>query len=54
MPVVGRERAEWLADIEAWAGAGATHLCLRTLSGGLDAAGHLAALREAREVLDSR
>ena len=54
VPVVGRERAEWLADIDAWEGAGATHLCLRTLGGGLDAAGHLAALREAREVLDSR
>ena len=51
--ITGKQPAEWLAEAEAWAEAGATHLCLRTLGGGLDAAGHLAALRGAREVLDA-
>ena len=51
--VTGKEPDEWLAEAEAWAEAGATHLCLRTLGGGLDAAGHLAALHAAREVLDA-
>lgn len=52
--VVGREPDEWLADLDAWEALGATHLCLRTLGGDLDSAGHLAALRAAREVLDTR
>ena len=51
--IAGKQPGEWLAEAEAWAEAGATHLCLRTLGGGLDAAGHLAALREAREALDA-
>ena len=51
--VVGTSAAEWLAESEAWAEAGATHLCLRTLGAGLDAAGHLAALRAARAALDA-
>lgn len=54
VPVAGREPSEWLADLDAWESVGATHLCLRTLGADLDAPGHLAALREAREVLDSR
>lgn len=54
VPVAGREPSEWLADVDAWETAGATHLCLRTLGADLDAPGHLAALRDAREVLDSR
>ena len=49
----GRTPEEWLADVKAWEAAGATHLCLRTLGGGLNAAGHLAALRETRAVLDA-
>jgi probable F420-dependent oxidoreductase len=51
--VTGREPEEWLADVRAWEADGATHLCLRTLGGGLDSAGHVAALRAAREVLDT-
>ena len=54
VPVADREPSEWLADVEAWERAGATHLCLRTLGAGLDAPGHLAALRAAREALDAR
>ena len=52
--VAAGANAEWLADVDAWEGVGATHLCLRTLGADLDAAGHLAALRAAREVLDAR
>ena len=52
--VAAGANAEWLADVDAWEGVGATHLCLRTLGSDLDAAGHLAALRTAREVLDAR
>ena len=51
--VVDRDAEEWLGDVRAWEAEGATHLCLRTLGGGLDAAAHLEAMREAREVLDS-
>ena len=51
--LTGKEPGEWLAEAEAWAEAGATHLCLRTLGGGLDAAGHLAALHAARDALDA-
>ena len=52
--VTGGATAEWLADVDAWEAAGATHLCLRTLGADLDAAGHVTALREAREALDAR
>ena len=52
--VAAGANAEWLADVDAWEGVGATHLCLRTLGSDLDAAGHLAALRAAREALDAR
>ena len=51
--IAGKQPAEWLAEARTWAEAGVTHPCLRTLGGGLDAAGHLAALREAREILDA-
>ena len=51
--IVDRESDEWLGDVRAWEADGATHLCLRTLGGGLDTAGHLEAIREAREVLDT-
>ncbi len=54
VPSVGRDAPEWLADVAAWEGVGSTHLCLRPLGAGLDAAGHLAALREAHQVLDAR
>ena len=52
--VAAGANAEWLADVDAWEAVGATHLCLRTLGTGLDAAGHVGALREARELLDAR
>ena len=51
--VVAREPDDWAADLKAWEDLGATHLCLRTLGGGLDSAGHLAELRAARDVLDA-
>ena len=54
VPVVSRDPHDWTADVAAWAEAGATHLCLRTLGAGLDATGHLAALQTAQFVLDQR
>ena len=50
--ITGKPAEEWTAELTAWEDAGATHLCLRTLGGGLDGAGHIAALREARSILD--
>ena len=50
---VSRDTAAWLADVDAWEAAGATHLCLRTLGSDLDAAGHIAALSAARSALDA-
>ncbi|MBS04355.1 MAG: LLM class F420-dependent oxidoreductase [Gammaproteobacteria bacterium] len=44
--VVGAREAEWRDRVAGWRAAGLTHLCLRTLGGGLDAEGHLAKLRE--------
>ncbi|MDA1061572.1 MAG: TIGR03619 family F420-dependent LLM class oxidoreductase [Chloroflexi bacterium] len=52
--VPGRAASEWLGEIADWEGAGASHLCLRTLGAGLDAAGHLQALCDARATLDAR
>lgn len=49
----GRPPSEWLTEVREWEAAGASHVCLRTLGAGLDAAGHLAAIREARAVLDA-
>lgn len=50
----GRTEAEWLSILAAREAAGATHLCMRTLGGELDANGHLDALRHIRKVLDDR
>ena len=47
----GRSESEWLGILDARLGGGATHLCMRTLGGGLDAAGHLEALRAVHGVL---
>ena len=44
--VVGPREAEWQARVARWRAAGLTHLCLRTLGGGLDANQHLAKLKE--------
>ncbi len=50
----GRSEAEWTGIVAAREASGVTHLCMRTLGGDLDAAGHLKALRRIREVLDAR
>lgn len=45
--VVGPREAEWQSRVRGWRDAGLTHLCLRTLGGGLDADGHLAKAKQA-------
>ncbi len=45
--VVGPREAEWQERVVGWRGKGLTHLCLRTLGGGLDADGHIAKARAA-------
>ena len=50
--MAGKPAGEWLAEVDGWREAGATHVCMRTLGVGLDAAGHLAALRETRDELE--
>ncbi len=47
--VVGPREAEWKDRVASWRRIGLTHLCLRTLGGGLDADRHL---EKMREVLD--
>ena len=39
--VVGPREAEWRDRVAGWRRAGLSHICLRTLGGGLDAQGHL-------------
>ena len=51
--MAGKTSAEWLGRLRDWQAAGATHGCLRTLDGELDAAAHIALLREARATLES-
>ena len=50
----GRSEAEWTSIVKAREATGVSHLCMRTLGGGLDAQGHLAALKHLRSVLDAR
>ena len=45
--VVGPREAEWKDRVRNWRETGLTHVCLRTLGGGLDADQHLAKIREA-------
>ena len=45
--VVGPREAEWKARVTGWRAKGLSHLCLRTLGGGLDADGHLNTARRA-------
>ena len=45
--VVGPRQAEWKSRIRGWRAAGLSHLCLRTLGGGLNAQQHLDKIREA-------
>ncbi len=44
--VVGPRKAEWRSRLKGWRQVGLTHLCLRTLGGGLTAEQHLARMRE--------
>lgn len=45
--VVGPREAEWRDRVRGWHAAGLTHLCLRTLGGGLEGDAHLAKMQEA-------
>lgn len=49
--VVGSREAEWKSRVTGWRDKGLTHLCLRTLGGGLDADAHLGKARAAFEEL---
>ena len=44
--VVGPREAEWHDRVRGWRETGLTHLCLRTLGGGLDPEQHLGKMRE--------
>jgi len=44
--VVGPRQAEWQGRVQGWRQKGLTHLCLRTLGGGLSAKAHLSTLRQ--------
>ena len=44
--VVGEREAQWQDRVTNWHATGLTHLCLRTLGGGLDVADHLPKLEE--------
>jgi len=50
--VPGRTEQEWLDLVAARRATGITHLCMRTLGGGLDAGGHLELLQHIRKRLD--
>lgn len=45
--VVGPRQAEWRERVSGWRRAGLSHLCLRTLGGGLDAQGHIDTMQQA-------
>ena len=47
--VVGARQTEWRDRVAGWHAKGLSHLCLRTLGGGLDADGHMAVARRALE-----
>lgn len=47
--VVGAREAQWQQRVKGWREKGLTHLCVRTLGGGLDAEGHLVKMREVAE-----
>ena len=44
--VVGPREQEWQSRVAGWREAGLTHLCLRTLGGGLGVDEHLGRLRQ--------
>ena len=45
--VVGPRESEWQSRVAGWRDAGLTHLCLRTLGGGLAADHHIMRMRQA-------
>ena len=49
--MAGKTTAEWLGRLRDWEGAGASHLCLRTLDGELAADEQLDLMQEAHRVL---
>lgn len=49
--VVGARQHEWRDRVDDWHKAGLTHVCLRTLGGGLEVAEHLPTMRQAVEDL---
>ena len=49
--VVGPREAEWRDRVQGWRDAGLTHLCLRTLGGGLTTDQHIEKMREAINAL---
>ena len=49
--VVGPRESEWHDRVQGWQEAGLTHLCLRTLGGGLSADQHVQKMREAIDAL---
>ena len=49
--VVGEREAEWRERVSNWKRMGLTHLCLRTLGGGLSASEHIARLERAMNEL---
>lgn len=44
--VVGPREHEWQSRVEGWSKIGLTHICLRTLGGGLAAADHIVRMRQ--------
>ena len=51
--VVGPREAEWKFRVASWREIGLTHVCLRTLGGGLEGKQHVEKLREAVSMLPS-
>ena len=45
--VVGPREHEWQSRVSGWSDAGLTHICLRTLGGGLEADQHIVRMRQA-------
>ena len=52
--VVGPRQSEWQARVAGWRAKGLTHLCLRTLGGGLDADAHIDTARRVFAELPDR
>ncbi|MCY4041327.1 MAG: LLM class F420-dependent oxidoreductase [Gammaproteobacteria bacterium] len=50
--VVGPRQAEWKTRLQGWRRKGLTHVCLRTLGGGLNAKEHLSKLRQTAAELE--